>query len=175
MPLPGCRLEGVRCLEEYDEASCDVVRDVRHELPAVCPGKENRLITSSGFETDTNLPTDSAEDPFFVVASMGGDPLAKEASGLYSTKLAHELDTRVFMVRAASQIWQENPQVRCHPTPALALAGVGLLAVLLHSLIDIPFRSPGILYAWLAVCGVAPHAVPRGLAGQPPSDNLPKQ
>ena len=170
---------------------------------------------------------------------MGGDPLAKEASGLYSTKLAHELDTRVFMVRAASQIWQENPwfgaggwgyrhflpilalehaarklslgyanthndamqflcefgivgfgfmltalfafawpllhQVRCHPTPALALAGVGLLAVLLHSLIDIPFRSPGILYAWLAVCGVVPHAVPRGLAGQPPSDNLPKQ
>ena len=66
MPLPGCRLEGVRCLEEYDEASCDVVRDVRHELPAVCPGKENRLITSSGFETDTNLPTDSAEDPYMM-------------------------------------------------------------------------------------------------------------
>ena len=157
---------------------------------------------------------------FFVVASMGGNPLAKEASGLYSTKLAHELDTRVFMVRAASQIWQENPwfgvggwgyrhflpvhaleehaarklslgyanthndamqffcefgivgsglmltallafawplihHVRRHPTPALTLAGAGLLAVLLHSLIDLPFRSPGILYAWLAVCGVA--------------------
>ena len=40
MPLPGCRLEGVRCLEEYDEASCDVVRDVRHELPAVYPRKK---------------------------------------------------------------------------------------------------------------------------------------
>ncbi len=39
-------------------------------------------------------------------------------------------------------------------TPGLMLAGAGLLAVMLHSQIDLPFRSPGILYTWLAVVGV---------------------
>jgi len=33
------------------------------------------------------------------------------------------------------------------------IAGLG--AVLAHSMIDLPFRSPGIMYAWLAVAGVA--------------------
>ncbi len=53
--------------------------------------------------------------------------------------------------------WPLLHGIRRQFTPGLALAGVGLLAVLCHSLIDLPFRSPGILYAWLAVCGVAVH------------------
>jgi O-antigen ligase len=52
-------------------------------------------------------------------------------------------------------MWPLLRQARHHLTPGLALAGMGLLAVLFHSLLDLPFRSPGILNAWLAVCGVA--------------------
>lgn len=52
-------------------------------------------------------------------------------------------------------MWPLLRQARHHLTPGLALAGLGLLAVLFHSLLDLPFRSPGILNAWLAVCGVA--------------------
>jgi peptidoglycan/LPS O-acetylase OafA/YrhL len=51
--------------------------------------------------------------------------------------------------------WPLLRRVRRHFTPGLALAGVGLLAVLFHSLIDLPFRSPAILYAWLAVAGAS--------------------
>jgi O-antigen ligase len=152
---------------------------------------------------------------FFVVASLGGEPLAKEAGGLYRAHLAHEMDIRLFMVHSASQMWANEPwfgvggwgyrhflpvyalndagtklslgyanvhhdamqflcefgiigfglmlaaafafawpllrQIRRRLTPGLIMVGVGLLAVLFHSLIDLPFRSPGILYAWLAV------------------------
>jgi O-antigen ligase len=154
---------------------------------------------------------------FFVVASMGGNPLAREADGLCRTNLEREAESRLFMVRSASRIWATEPwfgvggwgyrhfvpvhavveQVAMGPgdanvhndalqflcefgavgfglmlaatiafawpllrsilrglTPGLALAGTGLLAVLFHSLIDLPFRSPGVLYAWLAVAGV---------------------
>ncbi len=51
--------------------------------------------------------------------------------------------------------WPLLRRVRGDLTPGLALASAGLLAVVFHSLIDLPFRSPGILYAWLGVCGVA--------------------
>jgi O-antigen ligase len=155
---------------------------------------------------------------FFVVASMGGVPLAFEAGQLVNTNLANELDTRRFMFRSVVQMWSENPwfgvggwgyrhllpvyalgdvgrrigvgyanahndamqflcefgivgfglmltatlafswpllrRVRGHLPPGLALVGAGLVAVLFHSLIDLPFRSPGILYAWLAVASV---------------------
>lgn len=156
---------------------------------------------------------------FFVVASIGGNPLAREAGGLGRTNLERELESRLFMVRSASQIWATEPwfgvggwgyrhflpvyalagagkalsrghanthndamqflcefgvvgfglmlaatlafawpllrRVRGHLTSGLALAVAGLLAVVFHSLIDLPFRSPGILYAWLAVVGVS--------------------
>lgn len=61
-------------------------------------------------------------------------------------------------------MWPLLRQVRCRLTPELALASLGVLAVLFHSLIDLPFRSPGILNAWLAVCGVACHV------GQPSAE-----
>ena len=55
--------------------------------------------------------------------------------------------------------WPLLRQFRRQLAPGLALAGVGMLAVLGHSLIDLPFRSPGILYAWLAVAGVSRFAL----------------
>lgn len=46
--------------------------------------------------------------------------------------------------------------------PALLFAAAGVMIVLLHSLIDLPFRCPAIIYAWLTtlalvgrLCGVA--------------------
>jgi O-antigen ligase len=176
---------------------------------------------------------------FFVVASMGGNPLAKEASGLYRANLAREVDGRLFMLRTASRIWADQPwfgvggwgyrhflpvyalgdagktlslgdanahndaaqflcefgvvgfglmltatlalvwpllrHIRRQITPGLALAGVGLLAVLFHSLIDLPFRNPGILYAWLAVAGLSDPALPVVRQGLPAAETLPKQ
>ncbi len=161
---------------------------------------------------------------FFVVASMGGVHLAREAARLPHANLSHELDMRLFMGRSAVRIWMDNPgfgvggwgyrhflplhaaaegrtigpghanahndavQFLCEfgsvgfglmltatiafawpllrriphrISPGRLLGAMGLLAVLFHSLIDLPFRSPDILYAWLAVCGVA------GTAGAP--------
>lgn len=169
---------------------------------------------------------------FFVVASMGGKPLAKEARHLYRAHLTHEVSVRVFMAQSAAKIWASEPwfgvggwgyrhfmpihalegtgtklcpgyanthndalqflcefgivglglmltatmafawplitNLRRHLTPGLALAGAGLLAVLGHSLIDLPFRCPGILYAWLAVLGISQYALGNDHA-EPPS------
>jgi O-antigen ligase len=45
-----------------------------------------------------------------------------------------------------------------YPTAALGarLASLGLTLVVIHSFIDIPFRSPGVLYHWLAVMAILP-------------------
>ena len=40
------------------------------------------------------------------------------------------------------------------PLPLMAL--LGLCAIVLHSLIDLPFRSPAILYSWLAILAALP-------------------
>ena len=63
--------------------------------------------------------------------------------------------SELMLIATFAFAWPFLQQLRRNITPALTLAGVGLLAALLHSLIDLPFRNPGILYAWLAVCGVA--------------------
>jgi hypothetical protein len=59
----------------------------------------------------------------------------------------------LMLAAALGFAWPTLRCIRRRFTPGLALLGAGLLAVLCHSLIDLPFRSPGILYAWLAVCG----------------------
>jgi O-antigen ligase len=61
--------------------------------------------------------------------------------------------------------WPLLRSIRRGLTSGLALACTGLLAVLFHSLIDLPFRSPGILYAWLAVMGVGGASVGGVLPG----------
>lgn len=63
----------------------------------------------------------------------------------------------LMLVATLAFAWPLLRKARHHLTPGLALAGLGLVAVLCHSLLDLPFRSPGILTAWLAVCGVACH------------------
>jgi O-antigen ligase len=40
------------------------------------------------------------------------------------------------------------------PLPLIAL--LGLCATVLHSMIDLPFRSPAILYSWLAILAALP-------------------
>ncbi len=67
----------------------------------------------------------------------------------------------LMLVAVWAYAWPIIRQLR-RLTPFQVLAGVGLLAVLLHSQIDLPFRSPGILYSWLAVLGVSV-AKPYGL------------
>jgi O-antigen ligase len=42
------------------------------------------------------------------------------------------------------------------PLPLIALLGLG--ATFVHSMIDLPFRSPAILYSWLAILAVLPAA-----------------
>ena len=37
--------------------------------------------------------------------------------------------------------------------PALLFSSFGLLCVAVQSLIDLPFRSPAVLYCWLAILG----------------------
>lgn len=62
----------------------------------------------------------------------------------------------LMLVTLLAFAWPLLRRLRKPFTPGLALMGTGLLAVLFHSQIDLPFRSPGILYAWLAVVGVSP-------------------
>ena len=40
------------------------------------------------------------------------------------------------------------------PLPLIVLLGLG--ATVVHSMIDLPFRSPAILYSWLAILAVLP-------------------
>lgn len=47
--------------------------------------------------------------------------------------------------------------MRAPPVKEIYLfSGIGLSLVLVHSLIDIPFRSPGVMYHWLAVLALMP-------------------
>jgi hypothetical protein len=40
--------------------------------------------------------------------------------------------------------------------PFAVCCALGVGAVVVHSLFDLPFRSPGVLYAWLAILAAAP-------------------
>lgn len=45
--------------------------------------------------------------------------------------------------------------------PLLLMAGAGLALVVVHSMIDLPYRSPGILYHWLLVLALVPRVIER--------------
>jgi len=60
----------------------------------------------------------------------------------------------LMLVALLAYAWPMLRQLRRPLSPGLVMAIAGLLAVLLHSQIDLPFRSPAILYSWLAVVGI---------------------
>ncbi len=60
----------------------------------------------------------------------------------------------LMLVALLAYAWPMIRQLRRPLSPGLVMAIAGLLAVLLHSQIDLPFRSPAILYSWLAVVGI---------------------
>ncbi len=72
----------------------------------------------------------------------------------------------LMLVTTLAFAWPLLRYFRRRLTPTLALAGAGLLVVVCHSVIDLPFRSPAILYAWLAVCGVMNHVGQPKCAGR---------
>ncbi len=60
----------------------------------------------------------------------------------------------LMLVALLAYAWPMLRKIRRPLSPGLVMAIAGLLAVLLHSQIDLPFRSPAILYSWLAVVGI---------------------